>query len=220
MSGVRFLGFLAHFPLKPCGFPGQEDRSCRLRPQLAEVENRLNLRPEDRPGGAELRTALEEWGVWHRTARMKWPWLKKPDCQNQTWKVEAWTKTCGLPLLFDFEPHPNLQEAQGNTTLAWANSRKFKSSECSAAPLFLVGTGVVLAGLRSALDAPVFSCFWLTAQDANRKPNQQGVLRALLQHSCLCYLCRACASAAQLQRCPLFASEAQRKLPIRECPTF
>lgn len=58
MSGARFLGFLVHFPLKPCGFPGQEDRSGRLRPQLAEVENRLNLRPEDRPGGAELRTGL------------------------------------------------------------------------------------------------------------------------------------------------------------------
>ncbi|CAJ1378378.1 unnamed protein product [Effrenium voratum] len=41
-----------------------EEQLLQLRQLL--VENRLNLRPEDRPGGAELRTALEEWGVWHR----------------------------------------------------------------------------------------------------------------------------------------------------------
>ena len=33
---------------------------------------------------------------------------KSPEFQNGLpWQVETWTKTCGLPLLFHFEPHPN-----------------------------------------------------------------------------------------------------------------
>ena len=36
-----------------------------------------------------------------------WLWPKKPEFQNGLpWYVETWAKTCGLPLLFNFEPHP------------------------------------------------------------------------------------------------------------------
>ena len=36
-----------------------------------------------------------------------WLWLKKPVPKMEPWQVEIWTKTCGLPLLFNFEPHPS-----------------------------------------------------------------------------------------------------------------
>ena len=35
-------------------------------------------------------------------------WLKKTGTEMELWYVETWTKSCGLPLLFDFEPHPHI----------------------------------------------------------------------------------------------------------------
>ena len=38
-----------------------------------------------------------------------WLWLKKPEFQNGLpWEVETCTKTCGLPLLSNFEPYSNI----------------------------------------------------------------------------------------------------------------
>ena len=33
--------------------------------------------------------------------------------------METWTKTCGLPLLFNFEPHPNSTVSSGDVA-KWA----------------------------------------------------------------------------------------------------
>ena len=42
-----------------------------------------------------------------------WPWLNKPKFQNGLpWEVDTWTKTCGLPLLVNFEPHPFHRDAR------------------------------------------------------------------------------------------------------------
>ena len=37
---------------------------------------------------------------------------KKNGTKMEPWQVDPWTKTCGLPLLVDFEPHP-FKEATG-----------------------------------------------------------------------------------------------------------
>ena len=70
-----------------------------------EAEKSLEQIGVPMPAGSQKATFKNPWGK--NPSQGIWLWLNKPEFQNGLPDREVeWTKTCGLPLLFDFEPHP------------------------------------------------------------------------------------------------------------------
>ena len=53
------------------------------------------------PRHSDIRTSLQL-----ESKMYMWRWIKKPVPKWVALVTETWTKTCGVPLLFNFEPHP------------------------------------------------------------------------------------------------------------------
>ena len=73
----------------------------------ATTFNLAGMQPDHHNPGSPLPTSVyaADVGGGGDPCRNIWLWLKKPVPKWNPGKWEIWTKTCGLPLLFNFEPH-------------------------------------------------------------------------------------------------------------------
>ena len=102
-----------------------------------------------------------------------WLWLKKPEFQNglPDRQVDTWTKTCGLPLLSNFEPHPYVQ---------WSWAETCHTAEGPPAELQGLAPGSRSGGMRHRLPNAQMgkekgnSCFWMTTRSSRFERSEQG----------------------------------------------